>query len=117
MCSIYEIASFFFKAVGASYEPCSETYCGAFPESEPETQSVAQFLRSHKDSVKLYITIHSYSQMLLFPYSCTFDEAENHNEMVSVSLSSRSITDIKGPSILVFHNGLSKCFFFFLSIY
>uniref|UniRef100_H3DAK6 Carboxypeptidase B2 (plasma) n=1 Tax=Tetraodon nigroviridis TaxID=99883 RepID=H3DAK6_TETNG len=69
---------------GASDEPCSEIYCGAFPESEPETQSVAHFLRSHKDSVKLYITIHSYSQMLLFPYSCTSDEAENHNEMLEM---------------------------------
>lgn len=107
---------FFFKAVGASDEPCSETYCGAFPESEPETQSVAHFLRSHKDLVKLYITIHSYSQMLLFPYSSTFDEAENHNELVSVSLSSRSFTDIKGPSILVFHDGCPSAFCF-LSIY
>uniref|UniRef100_A0A667ZVY5 Carboxypeptidase B2 (plasma) n=1 Tax=Myripristis murdjan TaxID=586833 RepID=A0A667ZVY5_9TELE len=68
---------------GASDKPCSEIYCGAFPESEPESEAVANFLRSHKDSVQLYLTIHSYSQMLLFPYSCTLDEAENHNELVS----------------------------------
>lgn len=98
----------FFQAEGASDEPCSEIYCGAFPESEPETQSVAQFLRSHKDSVKLYITIHSYSQMLLFPYSSTLDEAENHSEMVSVSLSNRSIMNIKGQSIFVFHDGCPR---------
>uniref|UniRef100_A0A668AG94 Carboxypeptidase B2 (plasma) n=1 Tax=Myripristis murdjan TaxID=586833 RepID=A0A668AG94_9TELE len=67
---------------GASDKPCSEIYCGAFPESEPESEAVANFLRSHKDSVQLYLTIHSYSQMLLFPYSCTLDEAENHNELL-----------------------------------
>lgn len=89
-----------FQAEGASDEPCSEIYCGAFPESEPETQSVAHFLRSHKDSVKLYITIHSYSQMLLFPYSYTVDEAENHNEMVSGSLSTRSKMDVEGQGEL-----------------
>lgn len=74
----------FLPAEGASDEPCNEIYCGAFPESEPESQAVADFLRRHKDSIQLYFTIHSYSQMLLFPYSCTLDEAENHKEMVSV---------------------------------
>ncbi|KAK2856826.1 hypothetical protein Q5P01_005561 [Channa striata] len=70
---------------GASSEPCSEIYCGAFPESEPEAQAVANFLREHKDSVQLYLTIHSYSQMLLFPYSCTLDEAENHKELLEMA--------------------------------
>ncbi|XP_070786865.1 carboxypeptidase B2 [Enoplosus armatus] len=69
---------------GASHEPCTEIYCGAFPESEPESQAVADFLRSHKDSVQLYLSIHSYSQMLLFPYSCTLDEAENHNDLLEM---------------------------------
>uniref|UniRef100_A0A8D3D3K7 Carboxypeptidase B2 (plasma) n=1 Tax=Scophthalmus maximus TaxID=52904 RepID=A0A8D3D3K7_SCOMX len=61
---------------GASHEPCTEIYCGAFPESEPESEAVANFLRLHKDTVQLYLSIHSYSQMLLFPYSCTLDELE-----------------------------------------
>nr|AAH95834.2 Zgc:112493 protein [Danio rerio] len=66
---------------GASDDPCDPTYCGQFPESEPETQAVAKFLRSHKDTVKLYLSIHSYSQMLLFPYSCSYNEIPNHNEL------------------------------------
>ncbi|XP_061745441.1 carboxypeptidase B2 [Nerophis ophidion] len=69
---------------GASDDPCSEIYCGAFPESEPESEAVANFLRGHKDSVQLYLTMHSYSQMLLFPYSCTLKEAENHNDMMEM---------------------------------
>uniref|UniRef100_A0A673GXT8 Carboxypeptidase B2 n=1 Tax=Sinocyclocheilus rhinocerous TaxID=307959 RepID=A0A673GXT8_9TELE len=69
---------------GASDNPCDPTYCGQFPESEPETQAVARFLRSHKDTVKLYLSIHSYSQMLLFPYSCSYDEIPNHNELFEV---------------------------------
>uniref|UniRef100_A0A3B3BKD2 Carboxypeptidase B2 (plasma) n=1 Tax=Oryzias melastigma TaxID=30732 RepID=A0A3B3BKD2_ORYME len=66
---------------GASPFPCSEIYCGAFPESEPESRAVADFLRQHKDSIQMYISIHSYSQMLLFPYSCTLEEAGNHNDL------------------------------------
>ncbi|XP_030635700.1 carboxypeptidase B2 [Chanos chanos] len=69
---------------GASKRPCDETYCGAYPESEPEAQAVAQFLRSHRDTVKMYFSIHSYSQMLLFPYSCTYDRAENHDELLAL---------------------------------
>uniref|UniRef100_A0A8C5HN86 Carboxypeptidase B2-like n=2 Tax=Gouania willdenowi TaxID=441366 RepID=A0A8C5HN86_GOUWI len=70
---------------GASSNPCSEIYCGAFPESEPESQAVANFLRSHKDSIQLYLTIHSYSQMLLFPYSYTLEESDNHNDLLEMA--------------------------------
>ncbi|XP_065137779.1 carboxypeptidase B2 isoform X2 [Paramisgurnus dabryanus] len=70
---------------GASSDPCDPTYCGQHPESEPEARAVAKFLRSHKDTVKLYISIHSYSQMLLFPYSCSYDEVPNHNELFELA--------------------------------
>ncbi|XP_030606679.1 carboxypeptidase B2 [Archocentrus centrarchus] len=70
---------------GASHNPCSEIYCGEFPESEPESQAVADFLRRHKDTVQLYVSIHSYSQMLLFPYSCTLEEAENHSDLLEMA--------------------------------
>ncbi|MCI4393791.1 hypothetical protein PGIGA_G00161710 [Pangasianodon gigas] len=66
---------------GASSNPCSNIYCGQYPESEPEVHAVTKFLRSHKDSVKLYFSIHSYSQMLLFPYSYTHEEIPNHAEL------------------------------------
>ncbi|XP_029942246.1 carboxypeptidase B2-like [Salarias fasciatus] len=70
---------------GASPDPCTEIYCGAFPESEPEAQAVADFLRSHKDSVQLYLTIHSYSQLLLFPFSYKLEETENHRDLLEMT--------------------------------
>lgn len=70
---------------GASHNPCAETYCGRFPESEPESEAVANFLRSHKESVVLYLSIHSYSQMLLFPFSCSLEEAENHSDLLEMA--------------------------------
>ncbi|XP_036420789.1 carboxypeptidase B2 [Colossoma macropomum] len=69
---------------GASSDPCSEIYCGQYPESEPEVNAVAKFLRTHKDTVKLYFSIHSYSQMLLFPYSYTYELAQNHAELLDL---------------------------------
>ncbi|XP_075056646.1 carboxypeptidase B [Mixophyes fleayi] len=67
--------------VGASSRACDETYCGTTPESEKETKALANFIRSNLSSIKAYLTIHSYSQMLLFPYSYTYSLAKDHNEL------------------------------------
>ncbi|KAM9332038.1 carboxypeptidase A6 [Pholidichthys leucotaenia] len=62
---------------GASSHPCDDTYCGPFPESEPEVKAVAKFLRKHKKRVKAYISIHAYAQMLLYPYSYKYATIPN----------------------------------------
>ncbi|XP_042314677.1 mast cell carboxypeptidase A-like [Sceloporus undulatus] len=67
--------------IDASKNPCEEIYCGSSPESEPETKAVTTFIRSHLSSIKAYLTIHSYSQMLLFPYGYTYDKTPNYKEL------------------------------------
>ncbi|XP_072234973.1 carboxypeptidase A6 isoform X1 [Leuresthes tenuis] len=62
---------------GASSHPCDDTYCGPFPESEPEVKAVAKFLRKHKKRMKAYISIHAYAQMLLYPYSYKYATIPN----------------------------------------
>ncbi|XP_056307037.1 carboxypeptidase A6 [Danio aesculapii] len=64
---------------GASLHPCDDTYCGPFPESEPEVKAVAKFLRKHKKRVKAYISMHAYAQMLLYPYSYKYATIPNFN--------------------------------------
>ncbi|KAF7239926.1 Carboxypeptidase B2 [Varanus komodoensis] len=66
---------------GASTNDCEETYCGPYPESEPEVKAVVNFLKRHKDHIKAYITMHSYSQMVLFPYSYTKNKTKDHDEL------------------------------------
>ncbi|KAJ7341527.1 hypothetical protein JRQ81_005731 [Phrynocephalus forsythii] len=66
---------------GASDNDCEEIYCGPYPESEPEVRAVANFLRQHKDRIKAYVTMHSYSQMVLFPYSYTTNRSKDHDEL------------------------------------
>ncbi|RMC07126.1 hypothetical protein DUI87_16582 [Hirundo rustica rustica] len=70
---------------GASHSECQETYCGPYPESEPEVKAVARFIRDHKDTIKAYITMHSYSQMVLFPYSYTTNKSKDHEELESLA--------------------------------
>ncbi|XP_064501782.1 carboxypeptidase B2 isoform X2 [Pseudopipra pipra] len=66
---------------GASSYECQETYCGPYPESEPEVKAVARFVRDHKNTIKAYITMHSYSQLVLFPYSYTTNRSKDHDEL------------------------------------
>ncbi|KAB5587196.1 hypothetical protein PHYPO_G00010300 [Pangasianodon hypophthalmus] len=73
--------------VGASSNPCSDTYCGPSVESEIESQNVANFIRKNKSIIKAYLTIHSYSQLLLFPYSYKYGQAKDHAELTSVAAS------------------------------
>ncbi|XP_069753506.1 carboxypeptidase B-like [Narcine bancroftii] len=67
-------------SVGASRNPCDETYCGSHAESELEVKAVANVIRKYK-GIKAYITIHSYSQMCLFPYSYTYSLTSNYKEL------------------------------------
>ncbi|NXV03879.1 CBPB2 Carboxypeptidase, partial [Cettia cetti] len=70
---------------GASHSECQQTYCGPYPESEPEVKAVARFVRDHKDTIKAYITMHSYSQLVLFPYSYTTNKSKDHEELESLA--------------------------------
>ncbi|XP_058403673.1 carboxypeptidase B2 isoform X1 [Diceros bicornis minor] len=70
---------------GASSFSCSETYCGPYPESEPEVKAVADFLRRNINHVKAYISIHSYSQKIVFPYSYNRSRSKDHEELSLVA--------------------------------
>ncbi|NXH20489.1 CBPB1 Carboxypeptidase, partial [Bucco capensis] len=71
--------------VGASKYPCDATYCGSAPESEKETKALADFIREHLSTIKAYFTIHSYSQLLLFPYSYTSKLPSDYKELNSIA--------------------------------
>ncbi|XP_029471723.1 carboxypeptidase A1-like [Rhinatrema bivittatum] len=69
-----------FGGPGASKNPCSETYHGPYPHSEAEVKAVADFILSH-GNVKSLLSIHSYSQMLMFPYGYTNALTPDHEEL------------------------------------
>ncbi|NXX91504.1 CBPB1 Carboxypeptidase, partial [Centropus bengalensis] len=71
--------------LGSSKNPCDSTYCGSAPESEKETKALADFILEHLSSIKAYLTIHSYSQLLLFPYSYTYELPSDYKELNSIA--------------------------------
>ncbi|XP_078266014.1 carboxypeptidase B-like [Rhinoraja longicauda] len=66
---------------GSSRDPCSNVYCGPHVESEKEVKAVADFIRNHSSIIKAYLTIHSYSQLLLYPYSYKDSLPCHHQEL------------------------------------
>ncbi|RLV88761.1 hypothetical protein DV515_00015308 [Chloebia gouldiae] len=73
-----------FGDAGASGYSCSETYHGPYPNSEPEVKSIVDFVKSH-GNIKAFVSIHSYSQLLLYPYGYTETPARNAQELHEIS--------------------------------
>lgn len=67
---------------GASDNPCSEIYHGPHPNSEVEVKSVVDFIQEH-GNFKCFIDLHSYSQLLMYPYGYTVKKAPDADELVS----------------------------------
>ncbi|KAJ8393412.1 hypothetical protein AAFF_G00061340 [Aldrovandia affinis] len=65
---------------GAGTNPCAETYLGPFAHSESEVKSIVDFILGH-GNFKAMITIHSYSQMLMYPYGFSWEPAHNAEEL------------------------------------
>ncbi|KAM3870141.1 carboxypeptidase A5 [Diretmus argenteus] len=73
-----------FGGSGASGQPCSETYRGPRAHSESEVKSIVDFVKSH-GNIKGFVSIHSYSQMLLYPYGYTRTPVKDQRELHSVA--------------------------------
>lgn len=67
---------------GASSDSCSQTYHGPEAFSEVEARNVRDFLLAHKDQVKYFQTLHSYSQLILFPWGYTEENAPGKTRLL-----------------------------------
>ncbi|EDV94101.1 zinc carboxypeptidase A 1 [Drosophila grimshawi] len=75
---------FHWNEVGASDSACSDTYAGPSAFSEIETRSLANYIASLKGKIQLYVSFHSYSQYLLYPYGHTGDLPDNVKDFEQV---------------------------------
>jgi len=71
---------------GTSKNQCSPIYHGTTPASEPEVQSTQDFFMTIKDRVKLFLTFHSYSQLLLLPWGYDNKRTEDFDELMAVGI-------------------------------
>uniref|UniRef100_A0A8D0G5J6 Carboxypeptidase A1 n=1 Tax=Sphenodon punctatus TaxID=8508 RepID=A0A8D0G5J6_SPHPU len=75
-----------FGMAGASGSPCTETYRGPHANSESEVKAIVDFVKQH-GNIKAFISIHSYSQLLLYPYGYTQTKAADQQELDAVAKS------------------------------
>ncbi|XP_043237769.1 carboxypeptidase B-like [Amphibalanus amphitrite] len=70
---------------GSSMDPCSDIYAGSRPFSEPETRALRDFLLGRVHAMKMYISFHSYSQMLFVPYAFSKERPADYKELLRVA--------------------------------
>ncbi|EDW13423.1 zinc carboxypeptidase A 1 [Drosophila mojavensis] len=75
---------FHWNEVGASSSACSDTYAGPKAFSEIETLSLSNYIASIKDKIQLYVSLHAYSQYLLYPYGHTKSLPDNVKDFQQV---------------------------------
>ncbi|XP_025785809.1 carboxypeptidase A2 [Puma concolor] len=90
-----------FGGPGASQNPCSDSYRGPQATCEVEVKSIVNFIRSH-GRIKAFITLHSYSQLLMFPFGYTCTKPDNFDELNEVAQkAAQSLTSLHGTKYKV----------------
>ncbi|KAH8232832.1 hypothetical protein KR026_000706, partial [Drosophila bipectinata] len=71
------------NSTGSSSDPTRYDYAGPSAGSELETKRLIEFIRENvgKEQIKTYIALHSYSQMLMFPYGYTKEHVSNYTDL------------------------------------
>lgn len=93
---------FHWAEVGASGFSCSETYRGEKAFSESETAALRDAVMSVSDTCKLYLTLHSFGNYLLYPWGWTSDLPASWKELQEVGNSAaKAIKEAKGTRYTV----------------
>ena len=91
-------SGFQWGGTGSSGNACSQTYRGTAPETEPEVQAIENYAASifpdqrgpgindaaPADTTGVFITIHSYSELVLYPWGWTNNPAPNNAGMATL---------------------------------
>ncbi|KAK5642767.1 hypothetical protein RI129_008934 [Pyrocoelia pectoralis] len=65
---------------GSNNNSCSDNYAGSAPFSEIESLSLSQYIDSISANLEVYLSFHSYSQLLLIPFGHQGLEVPKNNE-------------------------------------
>ncbi|KFP31268.1 Carboxypeptidase A2, partial [Colius striatus] len=90
-----------FGGPGASSNPCSDSYRGPSANSEVEVKSIVNFIKNH-GNVQAFLTLHSYSQLLMYPYGYKCTEPADYAELDALGkAAARSIQSLYGTTFTV----------------
>uniref|UniRef100_A0A3B5A909 Carboxypeptidase A2-like n=1 Tax=Stegastes partitus TaxID=144197 RepID=A0A3B5A909_9TELE len=90
-----------FGGPGASSYPCSDSYRGPSAHSEIEVKNVVNLIKSH-GNFKAFISVHAYSQLLMYPYGYSCNNVPDQPELDSVGRAAvQKLTSLYGTSYKV----------------
>ncbi|MEQ2269010.1 carbamoyl-phosphate synthase (glutamine-hydrolyzing) cpa2 [Xenotaenia resolanae] len=90
-----------FGGPGASSLPCSDSYHGPYAHSEIEVKNIVNLIQGH-GNFKSFISVHSYSQLLMYPYGYTCRGAPDQAELDSVARAAvQKLTSLYGTAYQV----------------
>ncbi|MES2802911.1 MAG: M14 family metallopeptidase [Bdellovibrionota bacterium] len=72
--------SFKWGTGGSSTNPNNDTFMGTKPFSEPETQTVKNYVEAHTN-ITILLSFHTYSQLILYPWGHKYDGIENGKDL------------------------------------
>uniref|UniRef100_A0A0B6ZD93 Peptidase M14 domain-containing protein n=1 Tax=Arion vulgaris TaxID=1028688 RepID=A0A0B6ZD93_9EUPU len=71
---------------GGSSNPCSGTFSGPRSFSEPESHNLRNILLGNNDTIKGYLSFHSFGQFFLYPWGYSSDvDIEDEDDLVHVA--------------------------------
>jgi len=70
------------NTINGNDDPCSDNYPGRAPFSEDETRTVSDYIRTISDKFYAYISFHSYSQHLMYPFGYTRDRVSERVQIM-----------------------------------
>lgn len=87
---------------GSSRNPCSDTFAGSKPFSEPESRALRDLVLDNKDHLAMYISLHAYSQMWLLPWGHKQEKPEDFSELYSLAKTgSNALEKVNGVNYLI----------------
>nr|CAD7259241.1 unnamed protein product [Timema shepardi]CAD7570359.1 unnamed protein product [Timema californicum] len=75
----------FHWAPGSPSDSCREDFSGPRAFSEPETRAMSEFILSRQVEIKVYLTVHSYSQMWLVPWGYKEEKPRDYYDMYTLA--------------------------------
>lgn len=71
---------------GSSSNPCDYDYAGSRVWSEREAELISNYLLSiaKPQMIQTYISLHSYSQLLMFPHGYTSEKVANYDDLKAI---------------------------------
>lgn len=73
---------------GASPDPCRYDYAGPSVFSEPESKQLSDYLikLAKPAHLQTYLSLHSYSQLLMFPHAATAEPVPNYDDLKAIGV-------------------------------